>query len=99
MAFVLWKDIDALHKAHHEGICLGIVTKKFETSISWVAFAEKTNTNQRSKFFKWLKKMELQKKEMKRFKSVHGKWESHLEGDFTTKATKYEIVKTLRANK
>jgi hypothetical protein len=90
MAFVLWKDKDALHKAHQKGVCFGIVAKKFGTPINWVTFAKETNTSQHSKFFKWLENMEL-----KSLKVMHGKWELHLEGESTVKAIKFEITETL----
>jgi len=71
---------------------IGSVAKKFETLINWVRFAKETNTSQHSKFFKWLEKMEL-----KSLKTMHGKWELHLEGESTVKAIKFEITETLLA--
>ncbi len=44
---------------------LGIITKKLQKPINQVTFAEETNTNQRSKFFKWLEKMKMQRKKIK----------------------------------
>lgn len=80
-----------------KGFALGIVIKKFETPIYWATFVEEINTNQHSKFFKWLEKMELQKKELKALKSMHGKRELHLEGEFLVKVAKIEITETSRA--
>ncbi len=77
---------------------LGIVAKKFGTPIYWVTFVEEINTNQHSKFFKWLEKMELQKKELKALKSMHGKRELHLEGESIVKVAKIEITETLRVS-
>jgi hypothetical protein len=71
---------------------LGIVAKKFETPINWATFVEETNTNQRSKFFKRLEKMELERKELKALKLMHGKRKLHLANESTTKATKSEIA-------
>ncbi len=38
---------------------LDIVAKKIQKPISWAAFVKETNTNQHSKFFKRLEKMEM----------------------------------------
>jgi hypothetical protein len=39
---------------------LGIVTKNFGKLVSWATFVEETNSNQHSKFFKRMEKMEAQ---------------------------------------
>lgn len=59
---------------------LGIVAKKFEKGIFWVAFVKKTNTNQHSSFFKRMSKLEVQQKDLNWLKIV--KHESQLKGDY-----------------
>ncbi len=39
---------------------LGIVTKNLGKLVSWATFVEETNSNQHSKFFKRMEKMEAQ---------------------------------------
>jgi hypothetical protein len=51
-----------------------------------------TNTNQLSKFFKRMDKLELQRKEFKGVKSIQVKRNSHLEGDFIVKVSNFEII-------
>jgi len=70
----------------------GIVVKKLGKVVNWATFVEETNTNQRSKFFKQMEKLELQRKELKGVKSMQVKCNSHLKGDFAVKVSKSKIV-------
>ncbi len=71
---------------------LGIVAKKFEKGISWVAFVEKINTNQHSSFFKRMSKLEVQQKDLNWLKMV--KHESQLKGDYACHIKNYEEIRS-----
>jgi hypothetical protein len=97
LAIVLWKGKSAKFQAYAKEFALGIVLEeKFSKDVSWVAFVEETNSNQHSKFFKRLEKMHNQRKDMKGLNGALVKCEPQLEGEFDSKATKYEIVETLQ---
>jgi hypothetical protein len=75
---------------------LGIVTEKFNKIISWVAFIEETNMNQRSKYFKQMNNMEVQIKYlMKASKVFWLKWESQVEEDLEANDSKLETPTNL----
>ncbi len=76
---------------------LGIVlAKKFSKDVSWATFVEKTNINQRYKFFKQLEKMKNQRNHMKGLNGALVKHEPQLEGESNSKATKSKIVEALQ---
>ncbi len=57
-------------------------------------FVKETNSNQCSKFFKRMEKMEAQQRNLKLVKASSVKCESQLEGQHALKVTKSKIVET-----
>jgi hypothetical protein len=75
---------------------LGIVAKKLNKVISWDTFVEKTSTNQRSKYFKRMNNMEVQRKDLMKVGQVLWlKWESQVEEDLEANDTKLETPTNL----
>jgi hypothetical protein len=59
---------------------VGIASKNLGKFVNWATFAKETNSNQCSKFFKRMEKMEAQQQDLKLMKASSVKRKSQLEG-------------------
>lgn len=97
----IWPLCHGKAKTHYSKLiakefALGIVAEKLNKVISWATFVEKTDTNQRSKYFKQMNNMEVQRKNlMKAGKVLWLKQESQVEEDLEANDTKLETPTNL----